>query len=79
MKEKIYRVWSFHKKKWVRSRSGPGLTPGVWSTHHLDLDLQKRVWSTLSLARTLGPMGLVQSGPGSARARTGLQTVYNKT
>ena len=79
MKEKIYQVWSFHKKKWVRSRSRPGLTPGVWSTHHLDLDLQKWVQSTLSLARTLGPMGSVRSGPGSARARTGLRTVYSQS
>ena len=57
---------------WVRTRSDPK----VRSTHHLDLDLAKLGPVHPPLARTLGPIGSVWSGPRSARARTGPWTVY---
>ena len=61
-----------------RSDPGPGSEPKVQSTHHLDLDLQKWVQVHLSMARTLGPIGSVRSGPRSARVRTELRTVYSQ-
>ena len=39
------------------------------STHHLDLDLQNGVWSTLALAQTLRPMGSVRSRPDPGQSR----------
>src|SRR5271168_695681 len=59
-----------------RSGSGPGPTPRSSSLTNEDLDLRNWVRSTLSLARTLGPMGSVRSGHRSERARTDPRTVY---
>ena len=56
----VLEILPFSPKVQVRTRSNAE----VRSTHNVDLALKIWVWSTLSLARTLGPIGSVRSSRG---------------